>query len=130
MGDFVVRQKNGMPAYQIASLTDDLLWGINFIVRGADLLESTAAQLYLAHCLGEQAFFQTAFLHHPLVKDEQGEKLSKSKGAGALKTWRENGLTPERLVQQAAGWLGVGDSGIETANDLLQVIKDQNTDNQ
>lgn len=123
MGDFVVRQKNGMPAYQVASLTDDLLWGINFIVRGVDLLESTAAQLYLAQCLGEQAFFQTAFLHHPLVKDEQGEKLSKSKGAGALKTWRENGLTPEQLVRQAAGWLGLDPKGIETANDLLKRLQ-------
>ena len=84
MGDFVVRQKNGMPAYQLASLVDDQVFGINYIVRGEDLLNSTAAQLFLAEKLNLEAFRKARFFHHPLLKDEAGAKLSKSKGSKAL----------------------------------------------
>ena len=64
MGDFVVRQKNGFPAYQVASLVDDLHFGIDFIVRGEDLLPSTAAQIFLAGQLSEPAFLEATFWHH------------------------------------------------------------------
>ncbi len=119
LGDFLVRQKNGLPAYQIASLSDDLLWDINLIIRGEDLLASTAAQCYLAECLGRPEFCNHIFVHHPLIRDESGEKLSKSKGAGSLKAWREAGRTPGELVRAAARWLGVGEEGLERAGDLL-----------
>lgn len=109
MGDFVVRQKNGLPAYQIASLADDVRFGINYIVRGMDLLDSTAAQLYLADQLGLDSFLQATFYHHELVTDEQGQKLSKSEGATALKSWREAGRSPRELYRQAARILGVAE---------------------
>ena len=107
LGDFVVRQKNGLPAYQIASLVDDEDFGINFVVRGEDLLSSTAAQLYLAQLLGKSTFPRSIFWHHALWKDHLGEKLSKSKGAGSLAEWREQGQSIGPLFQQAAHWLEI-----------------------
>lgn len=101
MGDPVLRQRNGRPAYQIASLADDLDHGTTFIVRGADLLPSTACQLYIAGLLGPNAFAQVRFLHHDLLLDAQGEKMSKSGGAASLKAMREAGAGPQDLVRQA-----------------------------
>jgi len=93
MGDFVIRRKDGQPAYQIASLCDDEFYGINTIVRGNDLLTSTAAQLYLAELLGKKAFLSTHFFHHPLLTLPNGEKLSKSAGSDSIKQLGANGLT-------------------------------------
>jgi glutamyl/glutaminyl-tRNA synthetase len=107
MGDFVVRQKNGLPAYQVASLVDDVDFGINFIVRGEDLLSSTAAQLFLARQLDRPVFTRSIFWHHRLWKNERGEKLSKSKGAGSLADWRTSGQPAAPLFQKAAEWLEI-----------------------
>jgi glutamyl/glutaminyl-tRNA synthetase len=105
MGDFIVRQKNGLPAYQIASLVDDVHFNINFIVRGQDLLDSTAAQEFLAENLSLST--PKTYLHHPLLTDTEGVKLSKSLGAGSLKDWREHGRSPLALFEKAAEWLGM-----------------------
>jgi glutamyl-tRNA synthetase len=81
MPDFVVRKKDGVAAYQVASVVDDLWLGTNLIVRGLDLQASTAAQLWLASQLSETAAFNSAriqFFHHPLLTDAAGQKLSKS----------------------------------------------------
>ena len=78
MGDFVVLQKNGFPSYQIASLADDERMGITHIFRGQDLVDSTAAQLFLAEKLGFEGFLKVRFEHHELVLDAAGKKLSKS----------------------------------------------------
>ncbi|KAA9332482.1 hypothetical protein F0P96_11215 [Hymenobacter busanensis] len=81
MPDFVVRKKDGVVAYQLASVADDLRLGTTLIVRGLDLLPSTAAQLWLAAQLPETAGFNARriqFLHHPLLTDAGGQKLSKS----------------------------------------------------
>ncbi len=81
MPDFVVRKKDGVVAYQVASLVDDLRLGTNLVVRGLDLQPSTAAQLWLASQLSETAAFNAArvqFFHHPLLTDAAGQKLSKS----------------------------------------------------
>ena len=94
---FIIKQKNGFPAYQLASLIDDQLFDINFIVRGKDLWDSTLSQLYLAYLLDHATFLNTTFWHHPLIRDEKGEKLSKSKGAGSLQSWRRSGQTPEKI---------------------------------
>ena len=107
IGDFVVRQKNGLPAYQVASVVDDGHFGVNFVVRGADLLPSTAAQIFVAQQLNRTDFAETVFFHHNLVTDAGGEKLSKSKGAGSLADWRVSGRSVEILVKQAAKWLNL-----------------------
>jgi len=101
MGDPVLRQRDGMPAYQIASLADDVDHGITFIVRGEDLLISSACQLHLASLPGLEGFLRTRFLHHPLLLGEDGHKLSKSDGASSLKAMREAGRSPDALHRQA-----------------------------
>lgn len=101
MVDPVVRQRSGRPAYQVSSLADDLDAGINFIVRGEDLLPSTACQLFMAKCLAEKGFLETAFVHHGLLTDGTGAKLSKSAGAGSLHEMRLAGIDPAVVHQQA-----------------------------
>ena len=81
MPDFVIRKKDGVAAYQVASMVDDLRLGTTLIVRGLDLLPSTAAQLWLAGQLSETQAFSAARVqlgHHPLLTDAAGQKLSKS----------------------------------------------------
>lgn len=101
MGDPVVRQRDGRPAYQVASLADDSDLGITFVVRGEDLLPSTACQLHLASVLELPGFGAATFMHHPLLRDAQGEKLAKSRGAGSLRALREAGEGPERIHRLA-----------------------------
>ena len=99
MGDFVIRKKDGSAAYQLASLVDDEDFGIDTIVRGEDLLGSTAAQLYLAELLNFFHFRRSVtFYHHPLLTDDDGGKLSKSAGAASLKAMREAGLPAPTLA--------------------------------
>jgi glutamyl/glutaminyl-tRNA synthetase len=81
LADFIVRKKDGVAAYQLASVVDDLRLGTTLIVRGLDLLPSTAAQLWLAAQLSETQAFnasQIQFYHHGLLTDAAGNKLSKS----------------------------------------------------
>ncbi|PJJ58636.1 glutamate--tRNA ligase family protein [Hymenobacter chitinivorans] len=79
LGDFVVRKKDGLPAYQIGSVVDDVRLGVTLIVRGLDLLPSTAAQRWLAAQTPETAgFLQTRLVHHILLPAPDGGKLSKS----------------------------------------------------
>ncbi|MBK6341399.1 MAG: tRNA glutamyl-Q synthetase [Flavobacteriales bacterium] len=114
MPDPVLRQRaelGARPVYQIASLIDDVDHGITHIVRGADLLPSTVCQLYLAERLGLESFQQVAFLHHPLITDSKGAKLSKSAGAASLKAMRAKGQGPDGLRDQAT--------------DLLQAMRDE-----
>lgn len=121
---FVVRQKNGFPAYQIASLADDVYFGINFIVRGKDLWESTLSQLYLANVLRQDDFSDCRFFHHSLLRDDNGEKMSKSAGSNALRTWREEGRPPSFLYQLAAPLLGL-QLGISDGQELVQAIQER-----
>ncbi len=78
----IVRLRDGRPSYQIASLSDDIRFGITHIVRGEDLRSSTAFQLHLADLLRLDAFLTVEFHHHALVLDAEGNKLSKSTAAG------------------------------------------------
>lgn len=96
--NFVVRRRDGLPAYQIASLADDLFFGVNLIVRGADLWGSTLNQLYLANLLNEKPFLHCQFVHHPLLLTGT-EKLSKSVGnAGQRKA-------PSEVFQLFCQWM-------------------------
>ena len=118
-GDFVLWRKDDQPSYQLASLIEDEEAGVNLVVRGEDLLLSSAAQLYLADSFGFLNFPLARFIHHPLVTGPDGEKLSKSRGAHALKDMREAGLSPEPAVKRAAQTLGLSPEGLSTAADLL-----------
>lgn len=106
MGDPVLRQRNGRPAYQVASLSDDVDHGVTHVVRGEDLLPSTACQLHMAGLLGLTAFQQVRFVHHPLLRDAGGGKLSKSAGSAALGSDPAPVYPVEALRQQAQDLLG------------------------
>ncbi|WP_018476671.1 tRNA glutamyl-Q synthetase [Pontibacter roseus] len=119
MPDFVVRRKDGIPAYQIASLCDDLAMGVNLIVRGKDLMLSTAAQLFLAQHTGSSAFTDAQFVHHPLISSSDGNKLSKSDDALSLTEMRKAGLKPKGLWALLAKLLGWQEADIEDAQSFL-----------
>jgi glutamyl-Q tRNA(Asp) synthetase len=80
-GDFVIHRKDGLFAYQLAVVADDIFQGITHIVRGSDLLDTTARQVYLFHLLGEQA---PHYSHIPVLVDQQQQKLSKQNRAPAV----------------------------------------------
>lgn len=122
MGDFILWRRDNSPAYQLASVVDDLDMGINFIVRGADLLVSSAAQLYLAHCLGQEAFGRITFLHHDLITADQGKKLSKSDQALSLRALRQHGVPSRRVYQAAASLLGLPAANISTLADFDNLL--------
>lgn len=118
MGDFVIWRKDGLPAYQLASVADDEALGIDCIVRGSDLRPSTGAQAWLAERLGANRFRSAAFLHHPLLLSGDGGKLSKSAGSESLRALRARG-GPGPLLRGFAAWLGMDPEGIDSARDLI-----------
>lgn len=105
LGDFIIKRKDGIPAYQIASLADDVAMGVNLVVRGEDLLPSTAAQLWLAELLQLNHFNQTQFYHHPLLTESNGQKLSKSDGSTSIQAMRESGKKPQDILKTFCRWM-------------------------
>jgi glutamyl-Q tRNA(Asp) synthetase len=97
-GDFVIRRADGLPAYQLAVVVDDAAQRVTEVVRGADLIDSTARQIHLQRLLGLPA---PHYLHVPLVKDEKGDKLSKRLASDPIRQ-----LAPERVVRRALQFLG------------------------
>ena len=81
LGDFVLKRRDGIINYQLAVVVDDYLQGITHVVRGADLLDNTARQIYLGQLLG---YPQLTYTHLPLAMNAQGQKLSKQNLAQAL----------------------------------------------
>ena len=102
VGDFVLKRADGFWAYQLAVVVDDAEQGITHIVRGADLLDSTARQIYLQQILDLPAI---SYLHVPVVNNEFGEKLSKQTGAIAF-DHGDNDVVKDALIP-AAEFLGL-----------------------
>jgi glutamyl-tRNA synthetase len=90
-GDFVVWRRDDVPAYQLACVVDDAAMRITEVVRGADLLKSTARQILLYQALG---LMPPAWHHCPLLRDASGQRLAKRTDALSLRALRERGITP------------------------------------
>lgn len=103
-GDFILMRADGVFAYQLAVVLDDIAMGITEVVRGEDLLSSTPRQLALIAALGAEP---PSYFHVPLVLDESGERLGKRHGSLALSALRESGWTPERVVGLLGKSLGL-----------------------
>lgn len=97
-GDFIVWRRDGFPSYELAVVADDQAMAISEVVRGEDLLLSTAKQILLYRALG---WAIPAFYHCPLVRDQTGRRLAKRDGAHSLRSLRQQGLTPRQI---RAGW--------------------------
>ncbi len=108
VGDFILRRSDGIFAYQFAVVVDDGLMRINQVVRGADLLSSTARQILLFEALG---FPVPTFAHVPLWLDSTGQRLSKRDQSAGLEPLRAGGATPEQIVGQLAASCGLAEPG-------------------
>ena len=94
-GDFLVWRKDGFPSYELAVVADDHAMGITEVVRGADLLLSTARQLLLYRALGWTA---PAWAHAPLIVDAEGRRLAKRTAGLSIRELRQKGKTPEEIL--------------------------------
>jgi glutamyl-tRNA synthetase len=93
-GDFIVWRRDDVPAYQLAVVVDDAAMGITEVVRGADLLKSTARQILLFRALGLAA---VDFYHCDLVQDSSGVRMAKRHDALSIRKLRQLGWTAERV---------------------------------
>ncbi|MFP5392798.1 MAG: tRNA glutamyl-Q(34) synthetase GluQRS [Gammaproteobacteria bacterium] len=101
-GDFVLKRADGYWAYQLAVVVDDAVQGVTDVVRGADLIDSTARQIYLQQLLGVPT---PRYLHVPVVRNSDGEKLSKQTGAAAIAP--ESEAQVREVLERAARHLGL-----------------------
>jgi glutamyl-tRNA synthetase len=90
-GDFVVWRKDDVPAYELAVVADDIAMGITEVVRGEDLLKSTARQLLVYEALGATP---PQWCHEPLVRDAEGRRLAKRHAPLSLMHFRDRGMAP------------------------------------
>lgn len=95
-GDFPIKDRDGQWTYQFAVCVDDIDEGITHIVRGEDIRNSTARQIALMQALGRTQ--PPVYLHHALIVDQSGKKLSKRELAYSLKQDREAGKSREKML--------------------------------
>ena len=104
VGDFVLRRRDGVYAYQLAVVVDDMRMGITEVVRGQDLLASTARQILLIEALGGM---RPSYGHVPLVLNADGEKLSKRDSGLTVQSLRDAGVSADALIGYLAYTLGL-----------------------
>lgn len=105
-GDFALQRSDGVVAYQLAVVVDDMAAGVDSVVRGGDILMSTPRQLYLYSLLGAQP---PAYAHLPLVFDHEGERLAKRHSSMSLETLREAGVKPGTILGAFLWWGGLAE---------------------
>jgi glutamyl-queuosine tRNA(Asp) synthetase len=110
VGDFVVKRKDGLIAYQLAVVVDDMLQGVSEVVRGRDLLSSAPRQVLLFRALGA---VPPRFAHVPLWVDAEGQRVSKRSGASLqiLRSLYGTGVTPAQALARIGAALGVCPAG-------------------
>ena len=106
-GDLLIRERMEQWTYQFCVVVDDLRHGVDVVVRGEDLLDSTGRQIRLARLLGREA--PPSFLHHPLILDGEGRKLSKRTSSGPIREMRAAGRSAESVLGEAAYRVGLAD---------------------
>jgi glutamyl-tRNA synthetase len=112
VGDFVVARADGVPAYQLAVVVDDAAMGVTDVVRGDDLLPSTARQILLYRALGLAV---PRFAHVPLVLGPDGERLAKRHGAVSVGDLRARGADPRAVVGLLAALTHLAPDGARAA---------------
>lgn len=117
VGDFVVRRSDGIVAYQLAVVVDDALMGITQVVRGADLLSSTARQLALFDALGYRR--PQFFAHVPLALDTTGTRMAKRDAAAGIGDTRKRGLDHRLVLGALAASAGIWPHGEPASLDQL-----------
>jgi glutamyl/glutaminyl-tRNA synthetase len=103
VGDMVIQRNDGVWAYQLVCAVDDLEMQITHVLRGDDLLSSTARQILLIDSLGGIA---PIYAHVPLMTDYQGVRLAKRGGAPSIKALRDGGANPFEIVRDLGNSLG------------------------
>jgi glutamyl/glutaminyl-tRNA synthetase len=117
MGDPVLRRRDGLYAYNLAVVADDLADGVTEVVRGEDLLDQSAVQICLWRALGHEP---PTWLHTPLILGEDGRKLSKSHGSAHIGELKAAGWTLEDVWRRILPWLGIGGDSLESAISRFQ----------
>ena len=117
-GDFPIRDREGQWTYQFAVCVDDIEEGITHIVRGEDIRSSTARQIALMRMLGRET--PPLYLHHPLIVDPAGKKLSKRERAHSIRQDRDAGISPEILLGRVCHKAGL--QGADTPLNLEKAI--------
>ena len=120
IGDFVIRRNDGAWAYQLACVVDDLEMQITDVLRGQDLLGSTARQILLYKAFNAKP---PRFYHVPLLTDFQGKRLAKRDHALSIKTLRQSGISPSELTRDLAQSLGWKINAACHPKDLLECFK-------
>ena len=122
-GDVVLRRADGFIAYQLATVIDELSFGITDVVRGGDLREALPAQRSLFAALGESP---PQFRHGPLLRDAKGQKLSKREASSGLEPLRTAGLDAAAVIGRLASGLQLLEPGARlTATELLEHLTQQ-----
>ena len=98
-GDVLLRDRHGNWTYQFAATVDDWRQGVDFVIRGIDLLPSTGRQIRIARLLGRER--PPAFLHHPVIMKTPDQKLSKSDGDTGVRDLRAKGWSPADVIEAA-----------------------------
>lgn len=107
MKDFVIRRRDGNPAYQLCSVIDDQEFKIGWVVRGMDLLDSSIAQIALSRALNNSSYSDIKHIHHPVLRTANGSKLSKSDGADSLRAMQIKGISAAEILAMLAEQLGI-----------------------
>ncbi len=116
VGDFVVRRNDGVSSYQLAVVVDDAASGVTDVLRGDDLLGSTARQLQLARTLGLPS---PRYTHVPLLLGTDGKRLAKREGSTSIGWLREAHFPAEKVLGLLARWSGLSDGAPVRASELV-----------